>query len=114
MPPSPYTFAVRRGHVYRQPGRRRTDPVQTVVIDRGVKEVSHGWRFYLAIEAAEHGTAVLNAHGTASAGRVVVAVYVTRPGTVELVGLNITGGYNVQQQVSRFAQCHSNCNAPGP
>ena len=43
---------------------------------------------------------MLNAHGTASAGRVVVAVDVTGPGTVELVGLNITGGYN--EQVSLY------------
>ena len=48
------------------------------------------------IAAQATGTAVLNAHGSESSPRVVLTVGCTAC-QVELVGLNLTGGFNNQQ-----------------
>ena len=50
----------------------------------------------VTIAAQATGTAVLNAHGSESSPRLVLTVDCTAC-QVELVGLNLTGGYNSQQ-----------------
>ena len=62
-------------------------PLSAVCITRSV-----------TIAAQAMGTAVLNAHGSESSPRLVLTVDCTAC-QVELVGLNLTGGYNSQQQV---------------